>query len=135
MLDCIELVFNRLKEFNLKVKPKKCHFFDTSVLFLGHVLSSEGISANPKKVGKIRDWPIPTNTKEVNSFLGLASYFRGSFQSLQRLPSVYMSWLVQHPTNIKKQEVRRVENWLHPMKLPKQDNLNGCLNTNKHLMH
>ena len=33
MLDQIELVFNRLKEFNLKIKPKKCHFFDTRVLF------------------------------------------------------------------------------------------------------
>ena len=36
MLDRIDLVFNRLKEFHLKIKPKKCHFFDTNVLFLGH---------------------------------------------------------------------------------------------------
>ena len=35
MLDQIELVFNRLKQFNLKIKPKKSQFFDTSVLFLG----------------------------------------------------------------------------------------------------
>ena len=49
MLDWIELVFNRLKEFHLKMKPKKCHFFDTSVLFLGHVLSSKGISAKPQE--------------------------------------------------------------------------------------
>ena len=40
MLDWIELAFNRLKEYHLKIKPKKCHFFDTSVLFLGHILSS-----------------------------------------------------------------------------------------------
>ena len=76
MLDWIELVFNRLKEFHLKIKPKKCHFFDTSVLFLGHVLSSERISVNPEKVEKVWDWPIPTNAKEVNSFLGLASYYQ-----------------------------------------------------------
>ena len=75
MLDHIELVFNRLKEFHLKIKPKKCHFFDSSVLFLGHVLSSEGISTNPKKVEKVRDWLIPSNTKEVHSFLGLASNY------------------------------------------------------------
>ena len=70
MLDCIDLVFSRLKEFHLKIKPKKCHFFDTSVLFLGHVLSSEGISTNPEKVDKVWDWPIPTNAKEAHSFLG-----------------------------------------------------------------
>ena len=76
MLDCIDLVFSRLKEFHLKIKPQKCHFFDTSVLFLGNVLSSKGISANPEKVDKVQDWPIPTNAREVHSFLGLASYYR-----------------------------------------------------------
>ena len=33
MLDRIELVFNRLEQFNLRIKPKKCKFFDTSILF------------------------------------------------------------------------------------------------------
>ena len=76
MLDRIELVFNRLKQFNLKIKPKKCQFFDTSILFLGHILSAKGISVNPEKVEKVRTWPVPKNIKEVQSFLGLASYYR-----------------------------------------------------------
>ena len=76
MLDHIELVFDRLKQFNLKIKPKKCQFFDTSILFLGHILSAKGISANPEKVEKVRTWPVPRNIKEVQSFLGLASYYR-----------------------------------------------------------
>ena len=67
MLDHVELVFNRLKQFNLKIKPKKCQFFSTSVLFLGHVLLAEDISANPEKVEKEEIWPVP-NTKEVQSF-------------------------------------------------------------------
>ena len=46
------------------------------MLFLGHVLSAKGISANPEKVGKVKTWPVPKNTKEVQSFLGLASYYR-----------------------------------------------------------
>ena len=76
MSDCIQLVFDRLKNFNLKIKPKKCQFFSTAVLLLGHVLSAKGISANPEKVEKVRTWPVPKNTKEVQSFLGLASYYR-----------------------------------------------------------
>ena len=77
MLDCIHLVFDRLKKFNLKIKPKKCQFFSTSVLFLGHVLSAGGLSANPEKVEKVKTWPVQKiNTKEVQSFLGLASYYR-----------------------------------------------------------
>ena len=76
MLNQIELVFSWLNEYHLKIKPKNCHFFDTTVLFLGHVLSARGISANPKRVEKVGDWPSPTNAKEVHSFLGLASYYQ-----------------------------------------------------------
>ena len=76
MLDWIELVFDRLKQFHLKIKPKKCQFFDTSVLFLGHVLLANDISANPEKVEKVKTWPVPKTMKEVQSFLGLASYYR-----------------------------------------------------------
>ena len=75
MLDHIELVFKWLEDFNLKIKPKKCHFFQHSVTFLGHVLSAEGISANPEKVEKVKNWPVPTKPKELQSFLGLASYY------------------------------------------------------------
>ena len=76
MLNRIKLVFNRLKQYNLKIKPKKCQFFDTSVLFLGHILSAKGISLNPENVEKVKTWPVPKNIKEVQSFLGLASYYR-----------------------------------------------------------
>ena len=76
MLDRIALVFQCLKEFNLKIKPKKSFFFQTNVLFLGHILSKDGISLNPKKISKVRDWPVPKMVKEVHSFLGLASYYQ-----------------------------------------------------------
>ena len=65
ILERIELVFDRLKQYNLKIMPKKCQFFNASVLFLGHVLSAKGISANPEKVEKVKTWPVPKNIKEV----------------------------------------------------------------------
>ena len=43
---------------------------------MGHTLSKEGISPNPEKVQKVKDWPVSSNVKEVHSFLGLASYYR-----------------------------------------------------------
>ena len=76
MIDRIELVFKRLMDFNLKIKPKKSFFFQSSVIFLGHVLSAKGITPNPEKVAKVKDWPTPKTAKEVHSFIGLASYYR-----------------------------------------------------------
>ena len=76
LLDRLQLVFQRLSSFKLKIKPKKSFFFQRSVLFLGHVLSNQGISVNPEKVEKIKDWPRPQRRKDLHSFLGLASYYR-----------------------------------------------------------
>ena len=53
MLDCIEMVFQRLKDFNLKMKSKKCCFFQHSIVF-GYVLSVDVISANPERWKKCR---------------------------------------------------------------------------------
>ena len=66
MLNRIKMVLKRLQDFNLKIKPKKSFFFQSKVLFLGHILSKEGISPNPEKVQKVKDWPVPSNAKEVH---------------------------------------------------------------------
>ena len=57
MLDRIGLVLHQLQDFNLKIKPKKSYFFQSKVIFLGHVLSKEGISLNPEQVKKVKTWP------------------------------------------------------------------------------
>ena len=72
MLDRITMVLYRLKEFYLKIKPKKSFFFQSNILFLGHMLSKDGILPNPKKVSKVRDWPVPKMAKEVYSFLRIS---------------------------------------------------------------
>ena len=84
MLDRVELVLKCLQDFNLKIKPKKT-FFQSQVLFLGHTLSKDGISPNLKKVQKVKDWPVPSNTKEVHSFLGLASYYRWFYTAIREV--------------------------------------------------
>ena len=46
------------------------------VSYLGHVVTEEGITADPGKVEQVCAWPIPENSTKVKSFLGLASYYR-----------------------------------------------------------
>ena len=92
MLDRIALVFGQLKEFNLKIKPMKSFFFQSSVLFLGHQLLKDGILPNPEKVNKVEDWLILKNAKEVHSFLGLASYYRKFISQFSKWASpLYMT--------------------------------------------
>ena len=106
MLDRIALVFQRLKDFNLKIKPKKSFFFQKSVTFLSHILSAKGISPNPEKVEKIKTWPIQSNTKEIHSFIGLASYYRRFIPNFAKLAGPLHSLIVPAST---KQKLRKGE--------------------------
>lgn len=67
-------VLNRLKEYGLKLSPDKCNLFQTSVRYLGHVVSEWGV--DPENVAALKSWPIPTNLKTLQSFLGFAGYYR-----------------------------------------------------------
>ena len=75
-LDNLQEVFQRLRLAGLRLKPSKCAFFQRSVTYLGHVVSREGVSTDPEKVRKVASWPVPSSTKEIQSFLGFASYYR-----------------------------------------------------------
>ena len=107
MLDQIELVFSRLKEFNLKIKPKKCHFFQCSVVFLGYVLSADGISANPKKEDAVKNWPVPMSAKELHSFLGLASYYHCFLPKFAAIAKCLHDLV--GPTNVKRKPKKEPE--------------------------
>ncbi|KAG1941073.1 interleukin-1 receptor accessory protein-like 1-A [Pimephales promelas] len=68
-------VFQRLQEYGLKLKPSKCHLLRDEVLFLGHVVSGEGIKTNPALIDDVRNWKTPTSVQELQSFLGLCNYY------------------------------------------------------------
>jgi len=72
----LDLLFQRLRSANLKLKPSKCQLLRTSVAFLGHVVSGQGVGTDPEKIVAVKDWPCPISLKEVQSFLGLAGYYR-----------------------------------------------------------
>ena len=111
MLDRIELVFSRLKQFQLKIKPKKSFFFQTEVSFLGHVLSAKGISPNPEKVDKVRDWPVPKTSKEVHSFISLASYYRRFIPNFAKWSKPLKALIVPpaHQAKVRRGEMKKSE--------------------------
>ena len=95
----LEAVFRRLEQHNLKLKPSKCEFFKTSVTYLGHVVSQEGIATDPEKLTAVKDWPTPTNVKELRQFLGFAGYYRRFVKGYSSLAQPLNSLLEGHCTH------------------------------------
>ena len=69
-------VLSRLRKAGLYAKLEKCLFFVTTIDFLGYRISTSGIGMDPNKVSAITEWPVPSNTKDVQSFIGFANYYR-----------------------------------------------------------
>ena len=72
----LEQVYTSLRKERLYANLKKCSFFIDKVIFLGFVVSSKGVSADPQKIKTIVDWPKPKNIHEVWSFHCLATFYR-----------------------------------------------------------
>ncbi|PKU76372.1 putative mitochondrial protein [Dendrobium catenatum] len=64
-LNNLKQVCEVLRKEQLYVNPKKCMFLTDRVTFLGFIIYSQGISADPEKVQAINEWPEPKNIRDV----------------------------------------------------------------------
>lgn len=69
-------VFERLRKVNVKLNPQKCDFLKKEILYLGHVISAEGVSPDPSKTKAISQYPCPTSSDEAKRFVAFANYYR-----------------------------------------------------------
>ncbi|QRW07203.1 Retrotransposable element Tf2 protein [Ceratobasidium sp. AG-Ba] len=72
----VKEVLKILRENNLYAKLSKCEFFVKKVIFLGLVITPEGISMEEEKIKAIMEWGAPRKIKEVQAFLGFVNFYR-----------------------------------------------------------
>lgn len=72
MRECLQ----RCRDYNLKLRPSKCSFFQDKLPFLGHMVSGNGLEMDDKKVEVLTKTAPPINASRLNSFVCFAQYYR-----------------------------------------------------------
>jgi hypothetical protein len=81
----LHIVLQRLRGHRLYTKLSKCDFWLREIKFLGHTISQDEISVDHEKVQEVMDWKPPTTVRQIQSFLGLAGYYRRFIPDFSRI--------------------------------------------------
>ena len=72
----LNAVLQRLQDAGLTLQKSKCRFFEDQVEYLGYIVDKNGLKKSPQKINAIKNAPVPSNVKQLQSFLGLVNYYR-----------------------------------------------------------
>ena len=75
-LEHLHMVFERFWELSLKLKPSKCSFFQSEIMYLAHHISWRGILPSWENVWSMQEFPMPETYMQVRTFCGLVGHYR-----------------------------------------------------------
>ena len=75
------MVFQRLKDFSLRINLRKCQFGETKLEFLGYLIDQEGCRPTPDKIRAIFEYPKPKTIVELRHFLGMVNFYRKNLKN------------------------------------------------------
>ena len=75
-LQHVRILFERLRQADLKLTKRKCNFLKAHVQYLGHYISGQGLEPVPEKLESLQNMPPPTDLTETRKFLGFVGYYR-----------------------------------------------------------
>ncbi|GKE30039.1 putative mitochondrial protein [Tanacetum coccineum] len=81
----LRTVFDCLKNEKIFCNQKKCIFGQPRVDYLGHIVTHDGVMADPSKISAMIEWPLLKNIRELRGFLGLTGYYRKFVQGYGKI--------------------------------------------------
>ena len=93
----VRFVLQKLRDNSFYAKHSKCDFFQKSIVYLGHLITENGVEIEPSRIEKVKLWPIPRNIRELRSFLGFVGFLRKSIRNYSKLTTPLTDLLKGHP--------------------------------------
>ncbi|UYV72850.1 hypothetical protein LAZ67_10000987, partial [Cordylochernes scorpioides] len=84
-LERLSKVLSCLQQAGLTINPDKCLFGSTKIKILGHVVDKDGIQPDSEKVEAIKKFPVPKSVCDIQSYLGLCSYYRRFIKNFSKI--------------------------------------------------
>jgi len=89
----LDEVFTKIRAAGLKLKAEKCVLFHRKLKYLGHIISENGVECDPDLIAPVRNWKIPENKKELQSFIGFCNFYRKFIQGFANIAAPLSSLL------------------------------------------
>ena len=83
----VKAIIDRLRQYKLKIKLSKCKFARRKIEYLSHIITNGTLSPNPEKIAAVSQYKRPTTVKQLQSFLGLISYYRKFIKNCSTIAS------------------------------------------------
>ena len=119
------VVFNHLREYNLKLKPSKCSFFREEINYLAHQVSKQGVQPSNTNIKAIVEYAPPQTYTEIRAFLGLMGHYRLFIKGFGQIAQPLNEHLAGEGASRKLEQVSLFEGALEAFKALKQ----ACMNS------
>ena len=107
-LEHLRIVFERFWEFNLKLKPSKCSFFQSEIIYLAHHILRRGILPSQDNMRAMEEFPMPETYTQVHTFCGLVRHYRRFIKGFTN---------IAHPLyDVLGKEVKMGALWIYPQR-------------------
>ena len=118
----LKTTLERARECNLKFKLGKCHFRCTSVVYIGHKPTAEGIKPDPQKIDVIVNMPEPHDKKGVQRLLGMVNYVGKFLPNVSEIISPLRELLKTMWSGIGQKDMQELSKRLRPFfQIPSQE--------------